>query len=176
MFFRIGGDEFVILLGDLDRPEIADLIIREVSKIYELQGAGVARKHLEIIVRQMFSRRKIVTPNDTKFATGQIVENFDFIDENAKVTKEGGMTATAKTILIGISDIALTPKSWLSATAFERTTKTLVNKAIEGGTDEFRGLMENVMIGNLIPAGTGFSEDFIPEVSELKRQEDALSA
>jgi DNA-directed RNA polymerase subunit beta' len=64
----------------------------------------------------------------------------------------------------------------MSAAAFERTTKTLVNKAIEGGSDEFRGLMENVMIGNLIPAGTGLSEDFIPEVAELKKQEDALLA
>lgn len=155
---------------------VQEYMIAEISRVYELNSSPISRKHLEIIVRQMFSRRRIITPNDTKFATGQIVENFDFIGENEKVTKQGGMPATAKTILIGISDIALTPKSWLSATAFERTTKTLVNKAIEGGTDEFRGLMENVMIGNLIPAGTGFSEDFIPEVAELKKQEDALSA
>jgi DNA-directed RNA polymerase subunit beta' len=78
-------------------------------------------------------------------------------------------------ILVGISEISLTSKSWMSAAAFERTTKTLVNKAIEGGVDEFRGLMENVMIGNLIPAGTGLSEDFVPEVTELKRREDMAS-
>lgn len=155
---------------------VQEYLIAEISKVYELNSSPVSRKHLELIVRQMLSRRKIITPNDTRFATGQVVENFDFVSENKRAVADGGIAATAKTILIGISEIALTPKSWLSATAFERTTKTLVNKAIEGGVDEFRALMENVMIGNLIPAGTGFSEDFIPEVAELKRQEDALSA
>lgn len=155
---------------------VQEYIIAEISKVYELNSSPISRKHLEIIVRQMFSRRKIQNPNGTRFTTGQIVENFEFINENNRVEKDGELPATAKTILVGISEISLTSKSWMSAAAFERTTKTLVNKAIEGGTDEFRGLMENVMIGNLIPAGTGFSEDFIPEVAELKKQEDALSA
>ena len=155
---------------------VQEYIIAEISKVYELNSSPVSRKHLEIIVRQMFSRRKIIAPNGTRFASGQIVENFEFIEENQRIVAMGELPATAKTILIGISDISLTSKSWMFAAAFERTTKTLVNKAIQGGTDEFRGLMENVMIGNLIPAGTGLSDDFIPEVTELKRLEEELSA
>jgi DNA-directed RNA polymerase subunit beta' len=141
-----------------------------------MNSSPVSRKHLEIIVRQMFSRRKITAPGGTRFTSGQVVEYVEFINENKRAESDGELPAQASTILIGISDISLTSKSWMSAAAFERTTKTLVNKAIEGGADEFRGLMENVMIGNLIPAGTGFSEDFIPEVTELKKKEDLLSA
>ncbi len=153
---------------------VQEYLIAEISKVYEMNSSPVSRKHLEIIVRQMFSRRKITTPGSTRFASGQIVEYVELFQENTRVEKEGGIPAQAEIILIGISDISLTSKSWMSAAAFERTTKTLVNKAIEGGADEFRGLMENVMIGNLIPAGTGFSEDFVPEVAEFKKREDEL--
>jgi DNA-directed RNA polymerase subunit beta' len=160
-------------VGGFDR--VQEYIIAEISRVYELNSSPVSRKHLEIIVRQMFSRRRIVAPNGTRFTTGQVIENVEFVKENQRASDAGELPATAKTILIGISQVSLTSKSWMSAAAFERTTTTLVNKAIQGGTDEFRGLMENVMIGNLIPAGTGFSEDFIPEVAELKKEEDALS-
>jgi DNA-directed RNA polymerase subunit beta' len=155
---------------------VQEYLIAEISRVYELNSSPVSRKHLEIIVRQMFSRRRIITPNGTRFTTGQIIENVEFVKENERAVADGELPATAKTILIGISQVSLTSKSWMSAAAFERTTSTLVNKAIQGGTDEFRGLMENVMIGNLIPAGTGLSEDFIPEVAKLKKEEDALSA
>ncbi len=154
---------------------VQEYIIAEISKVYELNSSPVSRKHLEIIVRQMFSRRKIKTPGSTRFTTGQVIENFELIQENKRVEQEGELPGTGDTILVGISQISLTSKSWMSAAAFERTTTTLVNQAIEGGMDEFRGLMENVMIGNLIPAGTGFSEDFIPEVGLLKQQEDRSS-
>ncbi len=154
---------------------VQEYIIAEISRVYELNSSPVSRKHLEIIVRQMFSRRRIIAPNNTRFTTGQIVENVEFVKENDRAVADGGLPATAKIILIGISQVSLTSKSWMSAAAFERTTTTLVNKAIQGGMDEFRGLMENVMIGNLIPAGTGLSEDFIPEVAKLKKEEDMLS-
>ncbi len=161
-------------VGGFDRAQ--EYIIAEISRVYELNSSPVSRKHLEIIVRQMFSRRRIIAPNDTRFTTGQIIENVEFVKENERAVQENGIPATAKMILVGISQVSLTSKSWMSAAAFERTTTTLVNKAIQGGTDEFRGLMENVMIGNLIPAGTGFSEEFIPEIAELKKEEDLLSA
>jgi DNA-directed RNA polymerase subunit beta' len=163
-------------LLDIAGFEVAqEYIIAEISKVYELNSSPVSRKHLEIIVRQMFSRRKVKTAGDTRFTTGQVIENFEFVHENNRAIQEGGMQANADMILVGISQISLTSKSWMSAAAFERTTTTLVNQAIEGGTDEFRGLMENVMIGNLIPAGTGFSEDFVEEVGVLKKQEDIMS-
>lgn len=154
-------------VAGFDRTQ--DYIIREVSKIYELQGAGVARKHLEIIVRQMFSRRKVVTPGDTKFTTGQIVENSYFIYENNRVKSQGGMIATAEQVLFGISKVSLSAKSWLSTASFERTTTALVSNAIMGEADELRGIMENVILGNLIPAGTGLDSDFIPEMKDLNQ-------
>lgn len=156
--------------------KVQEYLIAEISKVYEMNSSPVSRKHLEIIVRQMFSRRKITVPGTTRFASGQTVEYVEFVHENLRAEKAGELPAQADTLLIGISDISLTSKSWMSAAAFERTTKTLVNKAIEGGADEFRGLMENVMIGNLIPAGTGFSEDFVPEIAILKKKEDELLA
>lgn len=154
---------------------VQEYIITEISRVYELNSLFLARKHLEIIVRQMLSRRKVIVPNGTRFTTGQVIENVEFVKENERAVAAGEIPATAKVMLIGISQVSLTSKSWLSAAAFERTTTTVVHKAIQGGMDEFRGLTENVMIGNLIPAGTGLSEDFIPEVSLLKKQEDALA-
>jgi DNA-directed RNA polymerase subunit beta' len=159
-------------IAGFDRTQ--DYIIREVSKIYELQGAGVARKHLEIIVRQMFSRRKILTPGDTKFTTGQIVENSYFMKENQRIKEEGGMIATAQQILFGISKVSLSAKSWLSTASFERTTTALVTNAIMGEADELRGIMENVILGNLIPAGTGLDEEFIPDMQSIKNSPEEV--
>jgi DNA-directed RNA polymerase subunit beta' len=160
-------------IAGFDRTQ--DYIIREVSKIYELQGAGVARKHLEIIVRQMFSRRKIMTPGDTKFTTGQIVENSYFIKENNRIKEEGNMIATAQQVLFGISKVSLSAKSWLSTASFERTTTALVTNAIMGEADELRGIMENVILGNLIPAGTGLDDDFVPEIAHAASNQQETS-
>ncbi|MEK7568497.1 MAG: DNA-directed RNA polymerase subunit beta' [Patescibacteria group bacterium] len=131
-------------------------IITEVLKIYELQGASISRKHIEVIIRQMFSRRKIKDAGDTKFNMGEIVEQGELALENERVEKAGGEKAKGEPIVLGISEVALTTKSWLSAASFENTTRILINTAIKGGTDTLRGLKENVIIGNLIPAGTGF--------------------
>ncbi|MEK7459993.1 MAG: DNA-directed RNA polymerase subunit beta' [Patescibacteria group bacterium] len=137
-----------------DRAE--NYIITEVLKIYELQGASISRKHIEVIIRQMFSRRKIKEAGDTRFNIGEIIEQGGLAIENARVEKAGGEKAKADMIVLGISEVALTTKSWLSAASFENTTRILINTAIRGGVDTLRGLKENVIIGQLIPAGTGF--------------------
>jgi DNA-directed RNA polymerase subunit beta' len=152
-------------IAGFDRTQ--EYIIREVSKIYELQGAGVSRKHLEIVVRQMFSRRRIVSPGDTKFTTGQVVEHSYLVKENDRIKTEGGLAATADQVLWGISKVSLSAKSWLSTASFERTTTALVTNAIMGEADQLRGIMENVILGNLIPAGTGLDEEFVPELKGL---------
>ncbi len=137
-----------------DRAE--NYIITEVLKIYELQGASISRKHIEVIIRQMFSRRKVKDAGDTKFNMNEILENGEFDQENARIEAAGGKIAKAETVVLGISEVALTTKSFLSAASFENTTRILINTSLRGGVDTLRGLKENVIIGNLIPAGTGF--------------------
>ena len=129
--------------------------------MYELNSAPVAKKHIEIITRLMFSRRKIVSQGDTRFSTGDVVEHHEFEKENEIMRAEGQLEAKAKVVVRGISEVALSTKSWLSSASFQHTTRILVSAAAAGEKDELRGLKENVIIGNLIPAGTGFRDDFI---------------
>jgi DNA-directed RNA polymerase subunit beta' len=133
-----------------------DYVITEVGKIYELQGETVARKHIEVIVRQMFSRRRIVNSGDTNFADNEILDEAQFADENIKAKDAGKELATAESVVMGITEASLTRKSFLSAASFQHTTKVLINSAVRGSQDTLRGLMENVIIGRLIPAGSGF--------------------
>ncbi len=138
------------------RDTAENYIIAEVLKIYELQGASISRKHIEVIIRQMFSRRKVKDAGDTKFNQGDVVEQSALASENSRIEKQGGEKAKADIIVLGISEVALTTSSFLSAASFENTTRILINTAIKGGVDTLRGLKENVIIGRLIPAGTGF--------------------
>jgi DNA-directed RNA polymerase subunit beta' len=133
-----------------------EYIIREINKVYELQSASISRKHTEIIVRQMFSRRKIKDSGETNFSVGDIVENSALIEENARVVGIGEKEAKADIIALGITEVSLRTKSWLSAASFQNTNRVLIENAIKGGVDNLRGLKENVIIGRLIPAGTGF--------------------
>ena len=133
-------------------------IMTEVGKVYELQGASIDRKHLEVIVRQMFSRRVIREAGDTRFNIGQIVENTPLVLENDRVRAEGGAEARGDTIVLGITDISLTTRSFLSAAAFQNTSRILIEAAVKGAVDDLSGLKENILIGRLIPAGTGFRE------------------
>ncbi|HEY4503216.1 MAG TPA: DNA-directed RNA polymerase subunit beta' [Candidatus Paceibacterota bacterium] len=144
--FKFGGKELV-----------EEYIIAEINKVYELQSASISRKHIEIIVRQMFSRRKVKDAGETNFSIGDIVENTAFIEENVRVVKSGGKEAKAETVVLGITEVSLRTKSWLSAASFQNTNRILIENAIKGGVDSLRGLKENVIIGRLIPAGTGFS-------------------
>ncbi len=148
------------------KEQAEEYIIREINKVYELQSASISRKHTEIIIRQMFSRRKIKVAGDTNFSPGDIVENTALMEENARITKTGGAEAKAEIVALGITEVSLRTKSWLSAASFQNTNRVLIENAIKGGIDTLRGLKENVIIGRLIPAGTGFKkkkEDLIVE-------------
>jgi DNA-directed RNA polymerase subunit beta' len=131
-------------------------IIKEVQKIYSLQGASIHDKHIEVIVRQMFSRVRIKDRGDTEFTPGEIVEKVRFREENRKVESAGKKPATAYQLLLGITKVSLTTDSFLSSASFQETTRVLISAAIEGKKDNLRGLKENVIIGRLIPAGTGY--------------------
>ncbi|MFA5831166.1 MAG: DNA-directed RNA polymerase subunit beta' [Candidatus Paceibacterota bacterium] len=138
------------------KEKAENYIISEISKVYELQGASIDRKHLEIVIRQMFSRRVIRDSGDTKFNIGQIVENIELYEENEKAKEFGGTEAKGDTVVLGISEISLTTRSFLSAASFQNTSRILIDAAIKGSVDDLSGLKENILIGRLIPVGTGF--------------------
>ena len=151
--------------GSLDLKEVFKLagketvwryMIKEIQKIYVSQGAQIHDKHLEVIIRQMFSRVKIKEPGDSIFTASEVVERAKFLEENARLKKENKKPAKGLPILLGISRVALTTDSFLSAASFQETSRVLIKAAIEGKEDGLRGLKENVIIGKLIPAGTGF--------------------
>ncbi len=164
------GSANMIELFDIAGTERAQqYIVSEVAKVYELNSAPVNQKHIEIITRLMFSRRRITTPGDTRFSTGEIVENYVLQKENEAVKAMGLLEAKGAVVIRGISEVALSTKSWLSSASFQHTTRILVNAASAGEQDELRGLKENVIVGNLIPAGTGFRSDFI-DFSQIKKR------
>ncbi len=154
------------------REMAEDYIIREISKVYELQGASIARKHLEIIVRQMFSRRKVKDAGESAFSIGDVIEVTDLIEENARMRGMDLREAKADLIILGITQTALFAKSWISAASFQNTNRVLIMNAIKGGKDNLRGLKENVTVGRLIPAGTGFGERNILKVNDIKNHEE----
>ena len=154
-----------------------EYVISEVSKIYELQGETVSRKHIEVIVRQMFSRKRVKDNGGTTLSVGDIVDPMILASENEKATKAGLEEAKAESVVMGITEVSLSRKSFLSAASFQHTTRILINSAIRGSVDRLSGLMENVIIGRLIPAGSGFKgspkQKMVDALSEKNRQEAA---
>ncbi len=132
-------------------------LVREVQEVYRSQGVYINDKHIEVIVRQMLRKVKIESAGDTRMLPGSLVDVFDFEAENARVAKEGGELAVAKPTLLGITKAALATESFLSAASFQETTRVLTEASIKGKTDRLLGLKENVIIGKLIPAGTGMT-------------------
>lgn len=135
---------------------VQDYLLREIQTVYRSHGLDIHDKHIEIIIRQMLRKRKIIDPGDTEFLPGQIVDRAIFEYENKRVMAQGGKPATAEWVLMGIMRAAESTDSWLSAASFQRTTQALTDAAIRGKADYLIGLKENVIIGHLIPAGTGF--------------------
>lgn len=143
--FKFGGQEVT-----------QDYIISEVNKIYELQGVTIARKHIELIVKQMMSRVRITASGESHFTVGDVVEEWIMVETNNKLKEEGREPAKAERLILGITETSLSRKSFLSAASFQNTTRVLINAAVKGSHDNLAGLMENVIIGKLIPAGSGF--------------------
>ncbi len=139
------------------RAAVQEYIIAETSKIYELQGASVSRKHLEVVVKQMFSRMKITDAGDSDYSVGDIMEDWEYTAAVKEAEAEGKMPVKARDMVLGIKESALSRRSFLSAASFEQTTKILIGAALKGSVDTLRGLKENVILGRLIPAGTGFA-------------------
>ncbi len=134
---------------------VQDSMIKEVQSAYRTNGVSIQDKHIEVIVRQMLRKVRITEPNDTKLLMNELVDLNRMEEENERVLEEGGVPATAKRVLLGISKAALATDSFLSAASFQETARVLAEAAIRGKVDKFVGLKENVIIGKLIPAGTG---------------------
>ncbi|MGH8642256.1 MAG: DNA-directed RNA polymerase subunit beta', partial [Burkholderiales bacterium] len=136
---------------------LARYICNEVQDVYRLQGVKINDKHIEVIVRQMLRRVTIVEPGDSRFITGEQLERAEVLEENEKVEGEGKKPATYEYMLLGITKASLSTDSFISAASFQETTRVLTEAAIMGKRDELRGLKENVIVGRLIPAGTGLA-------------------
>jgi DNA-directed RNA polymerase subunit beta' len=154
--------------GSLDLKELfkatgvfrtQNYIVNEVQRIYVSQGAQIHDKHIETIVRQMFSRIKVKDVGDSFLIPGEVLERTGFLEINAGLKKEGKNPAKGVPVLLGISRVALTTNSWLSSASFQETSRVLIKSSLEGKEDKLKGLKENVIIGKLIPAGTGFRKE-----------------
>ena len=154
---------------------VQDYMIREVQRVYRLQGVDIADKHIEVIVRQMLKKIRIENNGDSDFLPGILVDVLDFEDMNEELIAQGKQPAEGKQVMLGITKAALATNSFLSAASFQETTKVLTEAAIKGKVDPLIGLKENVIIGKLIPAGTGMKRYRNVVLSTDKDPEDEIS-
>jgi DNA-directed RNA polymerase subunit beta' len=162
------------ILDILGPKELQRYLVDEVQKVYRLQGVSINDKHIETIVRQMMKKVRVEDAGDTSFLIGEQIDRMAFQEENAKVKAEGGKPAQGKPLLLGITKASLTTDSFVSAASFQETTRVLTEAAINGMVDELRGLKENVIMGRVIPAGTGMlryrntfvQREHMPQLSE----------
>jgi len=153
------------ILSVLGPRELQKYLVNEVQEVYRFQGVVINDKHIEVITRQMLQKVRIEDVGDTTFLPGTQVKKFVFDDENERVLAEGGVPAIGKPVLLGITKASLSTDSFISSASFQETTRVLTEASINGRIDDLRGLKENVIVGRLIPAGTGFSEyreTFVP--------------
>src|SRR3989449_531287 len=170
------------ILAVLGEKELQSYLVNEIQEVYRLQGVNISDKHIEVIVRQMMRWRKVEDVGDTQFLLEQQVDKFRFAEENERVIKEGGRPATGRPLLLGITKASLSTDSFISAASFQETTRVLTEASIQGKVDHLRGLKENVIVGRLIPAGTGMeyyrNVRLSPEMEEAaaKVQEEVSAA
>ena len=143
------------ILHVLGEKELQKYLVNEIQEVYRLQGVNINDKHLEVISRQMMRWVKVEDIGDTEFLPEEVVDKFKFREENERVVEAGGRPAAGKAILLGITKASLSTDSFISAASFQETTRVLTEAAINGKVDYLRGLKENVIMGRLIPAGTG---------------------
>jgi len=136
---------------------LASYIVNEVQEVYRLQGVKINDKHIEVILRQMLRKVEIIEPGDSNFIRGEQVEKVKVLEENARILGAKGVPATYDLVLLGITRASLATESFISAASFQETTRVLTEASINGKKDDLKGLKENVMVGRLIPAGTGFA-------------------
>jgi DNA-directed RNA polymerase subunit beta' len=143
------------ILAILGVPALADYLINEIQEVYRLQGVPINDKHIEVIVRQMLQKVEVSDPGESTFLAGEQVDKIEFIETNERLEAEGKRTASGDPVLLGITKASLQTRSFISAASFQETTRVLTEAAVQGKEDMLEGLKENVIVGRLIPAGTG---------------------
>jgi len=151
---------------------LADYLVREIQDVYRLQGVKINDKHIEVIVRQMLRKAEITNAGDSKLLRGEQIDRARLLEINAEIEAEGGTPATYEPVLLGITKASLATESFISAASFQETTRVLTEASVRGMRDDLRGLKENVIVGRLIPAGTGFAY----HEERRQTQEEILSA
>ncbi len=146
------------ILDILGENALQRFLVDEVQEVYRMQGVNINDKHIGVIIRQMMRKVEIINVGDTNFVFGQQVDKYQFRIRNEKVEREGGQAAIARPLLLGITRASLNIDSWISAASFQETTRVLTNAAIAGEVDSLKGVKENVVIGHIIPAGTGMRQ------------------
>ena len=137
--------------------ELALYLVNEIQDVYRLQGVKINDKHIEVIIRQMLRKVEITSAGESSFIRGEQVEKTSFLDENKRLEAENKIPATADNVLLGITKASLATESFISAASFQETTRVLTDAAVRGTKDDLNGLKENVIVGRLIPAGTGLA-------------------
>lgn len=158
----------ILRLKGIER--LATYVVDEVQDVYRLQGVKINDKHIEVIVRQMLRRVLIMDAGDTSFIAGEQVERSQLLNENDRMVADGKLPATHENVLLGITKASLSTDSFISAASFQETTRVLTEAAIMGKRDALRGLKENVIVGRLIPAGTGMA------YHDARREKEVIEA
>ncbi|MCA2977656.1 MAG: DNA-directed RNA polymerase subunit beta', partial [Myxococcaceae bacterium] len=170
------------ILKVLGEKALARFLVDEIQEVYRLQGVKINDKHIEVIVRQMLRRVRVTDVGDTEFLVDEQVEKWVFEEENEKALNNGKRPAVGEPLLLGITKASLSTESFISASSFQETTKVLTEAAISGKVDYLRGLKENVIMGRLIPAGTGLPNykhldiQVDSPADEIQSLEDSLAA
>ncbi|MCC3358875.1 DNA-directed RNA polymerase subunit beta' [Bacillus sp. REN16] len=162
------------LLKVTSTNEVQEYLLKEVQKVYRMQGVEIGDKHVEVMVRQMLRKVRVTDAGDTDVLPGSLLDIHQFTDANTKVLLEGKAPATGRPVLLGITKASLETDSFLSAASFQETTRVLTDAAIKGKRDELLGLKENVIIGKLVPAGTGMNRYRRAEAVVVEQQEDPV--
>src|SRR5881397_2138054 len=168
------------ILAVLGEKELQSYLVKEIQEVYRLQGVNISDKHIEVIVRQMMRWVKVEDVGDTTFLLEQQVDKFRFREENERVIRDGGKPATGRPLLLGITKASLSTDSFISAASFQETTRVLTEASIQGAVDHLRGLKENVIVGRLIPAGTGMeyyrNVRLSPEMEEAAAMNESVES
>ncbi|WP_298067235.1 DNA-directed RNA polymerase subunit beta' [uncultured Mailhella sp.] len=166
-----GNPELHDILHTRGEKYLARYLVDEIQEVYRFQGVGIDDKHIEVIVRQMLKKVSIIDPGQTTFLVGEQVDKIEFKEENEKALAEGRKPATAEPLVLGITQASLSSLSWVAAASFQETTKVLTEASLKGKQDYLRGLKENVIVGRLIPAGTGYRE-YVNQNIEVPEQKE----
>ncbi|MCB5031989.1 DNA-directed RNA polymerase subunit beta', partial [Streptococcus mutans] len=164
------------LLKVKDVAAVQDYLLKEVQKVYRMQGVEIGDKHVEVMVRQMLRKVRVIEAGDTDLLPGSLLDIHQFADANADIVIKGKNPATCRPVILGITKASLETESFLSAASFQETTRVLTDAAIKGKRDELLGLKENVIIGKLVPAGTGMQRYRQIEIEQDLTPEQELAS